>query len=175
MKQPLPVWSIPFLLALVGIAALVGHLSPVVLLVVGIETVIVSAYLILRSRNESTERQPLSNLLSLFPGHLLVLIIIALLNQPEKLAWLWTLVPLVTIAYDAVGRSLKLSSVLRVSISMFLYGILWADLFFLLERAVVLHRQISGNQEIMIAAGFGIAGALFLSLGVYRHWIAVKE
>ncbi|MCK5828111.1 hypothetical protein KAH43_06245 [Candidatus Bipolaricaulota bacterium] len=175
MRQPLPVWSIPFLLALVGIAALVGQLSPVVLLVVGLETLVVSAYLILRSRDESAERQPLSNLLALFPGHLLVLIIIALLNQPDKLAWLWTLVPLATIAYDAVGRSLKLSSVLRVSISMILYGILWADLFFLLERAVVLHRQISGDREIMIAAAFGIVGALFLSLGVYRHWMAAKE
>ena len=175
MRQPLPVWSIPFLLALVGIAALVGQLSPVVLLVVGLETLVVSAYLILRSRNESTERQPSSNLLALFPGHLLVLMIIALLDKPDTLAWLWTLVPLATIAYDAVGRSLKLSSVLRVSISMILYGILWADLFFLLERAVVLHRQISGDREIMIAAAFGIVGALFLSLGVYRHWMAAKE
>ncbi|MCK4570345.1 hypothetical protein KAT84_00200, partial [Candidatus Bipolaricaulota bacterium] len=111
----------------------------------------------------------------LFPGHLLVLVIIALLDQPDMLAWLWTLVPLATLAYDMVGRNAKLSSVIRMSISMILYGILWADLFFLLERAVVLHRQISGNQEIMIAAAFGGVGALFLSLGVYRHRIAAKE
>ena len=175
MRQPLPVWSIPFLLALVGIVAWVGHLSPAVLLIVVLETLIVSGYLILQSRGESSERQPSSNLLTLFPGHLLVLIIIALLDEPNTLAWLWTLVPLSTLAYDVVGRSQKLSSVLRMSISMILYGILWADLFFLLERAVVLHRQISGSREIMIAAAFGIIGALFLSLGVYRHWIAAKE
>jgi uncharacterized membrane protein YfcA len=175
MRPPLPIWSIPFLLALVGIAALVGHLSPTVLLVVGLETLAVSAYLILRSRNEPSKRQPSSNLLGLFPGHLMVLIIVALLDQPDGLAWLWIVVPLLTLAYDAVGRSPKLSSVLRVSISMILYGILWADLFFLLERAVVLHRHLSGDREIMIAAGFGVAGALFLSLGVYRHWIAAKE
>jgi hypothetical protein len=62
-----------------------------------------------------------------------------------------------------------------MSISMILYVILWADLFFLLERAVVLHRQLPGNREIMIAAAFGLAGALFLSMGIYRHWIAAKE
>lgn len=174
-RQSLPIGSIPFLLALVGIAALVGHLSPVLILIVGIETMILSAYLILRSRRDSTQQQPSSNLIALFPGHLLVLMIIALLDQPDKLAWLWTLIPLATIAYDVVGRSLKLSSVRRMSISMILYGILWADLFFLLERAVVLHRQISGDREITIAAAFGIVGALFLSLGVYRHWIAAKE
>ncbi|MBE0634731.1 hypothetical protein IH601_01865 [Candidatus Bipolaricaulota bacterium] len=175
MRPLLPVWSIPFLLALVGIAALVGHLSPIVLLVVGLETLIVSAYLIFRSRNEPSKQQPSSNLLTLFPGHLLVLIIISLLDHPNMLAWLWTLVPSATLAYDAIGRSLKLSSVLRTSISMILYGILWADLFFLLERAVVLHRQLSGDRAIMIAAAFGGVGVLFISLGVYRHWIAAKE
>ena len=175
MRQPLPVWSIPFLLALVGIVAWVGHLSPAVLLIVVLETLIFSGYMILQSRSEPSDRQPASNLLTLFPGHLLVLIIIALLDEPNMLAWLWTLVPLSTLAYDVVGRSQKLSSVLRMSISMILYGILWADLFLLLERAVVLHRQISGSREIMIAAAFGIIGALFLSLGVYRHWIAAKE
>jgi len=175
MRQPLPIWSIPFLLALVGIVAWIGHLSPTLLLVVGLETLIVSGYMIFQSRGETSEQQPCSNLLPLFPGHLLVLIIIALLDEPNTLAWLWTLVPLSTLAYDVVGRSQKLSSVLRMSISMILYGILWADLFFLLERAVVLHRQISGSQEVMIAAAFGIVGALFLSLGVYRHWMAAKE
>lgn len=163
------------MLTLVGIAALVGHLSPVVLIVAGLETVLVSAYLVIRARSEPSDRQPTSNLLPLFPGHLLVLIIIALLDRPNMLAWLWTLIPLATLAYDVVGRNAKLTSVIRMSISMILYGILWADLFFLLERAVVLHRQILGNREIMIAAAFGVVGTLFLSLGVYRHRIAAKE
>lgn len=175
MRKSLPVWSIPFLLALVGISAFIGHLSAVVLIVIGLETLIVCAYLVIRARGEPSGRQPTSNLLSLFPGHLLVLIIIALLDRPDLLAWLWTLVPLTTLAYDAVGRSAKFSSVVRMSISMILYGILWADLFFLLERAVVLHRQISGDLEILIAVAFGLVGALFLSLGVYRHRMAAKE
>jgi hypothetical protein len=106
---------------------------------------------------------------------LLVLIVIALLDQPDALAWLWTLVPLATLAYDGIGRSAKLSSEVRMSISMILYGILWADLFFLLERAVVLHRRISGSREIMIAVAFGFVGALFISLGAYRHRIVAKE
>jgi hypothetical protein len=44
-----------------------------------------------------------------------------------------------------------------------------------LERAIVLHRHLSGNREIMIAAAVGTAGALFLSLGVMRHRMAAKE
>ena len=175
MRKPLPIWSIPFLLALVGITAFIGHLSAVVLIVIGLETLIVSAYLVIRARGEPSDRQPTSHLLPLFPGHLLVLIIIALLDRPNTLAWLWTLVPLTTVAYDAVGRSARFSPKVRMSISMILYGILWADLFFLLARAVVLHRRMSGNGEIMIAAVFGLVGALFLSLGVYRHRIAAKE
>ncbi len=86
MRQPLPIWSIPFLLALVGIVAWVGHLSPTVLLIVVLETLIVSGYMIFQSRGEASERQPSSNLLTLFPGHLLVLIIIALLDEPNVIA-----------------------------------------------------------------------------------------
>jgi len=175
MRQPLPVWSIPFLLTLMGIAVLIGNLSTAVLIVAGLETVIVSVYLVIRSRNEPSDRQPPSNLLPLFPGHLLVLIMIALLEQPSMLAWLWTLIPLATLAYDVVGRNALLTAKVRMSISMILYGILWADVFFLLERAVVLHRQISGNREIMIAATFGVVGALFVLLGAYRHRLAAKE
>ena len=91
MRKSLPVWSIPLLLALVGITALVGHLGPAVLIVVSLETVIVSAYVVIRARAESSDRQPSSNLLPLFPGHLLVLIIIALLDRPNTLAWLASL------------------------------------------------------------------------------------
>ena len=116
MRKPLPVWSIPFLLTLVGIAALVGHLSTAVLIVIGLETLAVSAYLVIQARRAPSDRQPISHLLPLFPGHLLVLTIIALLDRPDTLAWLWTLVPLTTLAYDAVGRSTKISSKIRMSI-----------------------------------------------------------
>ena len=175
MRQPLPVWSIPFLLTLMGITVLIGNLSTAVLIASGLETIIVSVYLVIRSRSEPSGRQPPSNLLPLFPGHLLVLMMIALLEQPNVLAWLWTLVPLATLAYDVIGRNSMLTVRVRMSISMILYGILWADLFFLLERAVVLHRQVSGDREIMIAATFGVVGALFVLLGAYRHRLAAKE
>ena len=174
-KQPLPVWTLPFLLTLVGIVALVGNLQPAVLATIGAEVLVVCGYVIVLGRRESSTRQPTSNLLALLPGNLLVLLIIALLDRPNVLAWLWTFVPLTTIAYDMVGRSQRLASRVRMSISMILYVILWADLFFVLERAVVLHRQLVGVQEIMIAAAFGLVGTLFLSLGIYRHRFAAKE
>lgn len=175
MEKSLPVWSIPFLLTLAGIAALIGGLSTVVIMVIGLETLAVSAYLVIRARDERSDRRPVANLLPLFPGHLLVLIIIALLDRPNMLAWLWTIIPVATIAYDVVGRSTRSSPKARLSISMILYCILWIDVFFLLGSAVVLHRQISGTGEIVITAAFGLAGTLFLLLGVYRHRIAAKE
>ena len=176
MQKPLPVWSIPFILALASIAALAGNLALEPLAVIGIETLGVCAYLVVRGRGKpAADRRPASNLLSLFPGHLLLLLILALLKDPGILAWLWMLIPLLTVAYDATAQSARLSIRRRMSISMILYVILWADLFYLLERAIVLHRQLSGGREIMIAAAFGLAGVLFLSLGIYRHWIAAKE
>ena len=151
------------------------QLDSILVLVVGVETLLFAGYLVLRSRAQSSDYQPSTNVLSLFPGHLLVLLIIALLDDPSFLAWLWTIIPLSTVAYDAASRSATLPSVVRISISMILYGILWADLFFVLERAIVLHRNLSGKAEIMIAAGFAVAGTLFIALGVYRHWMTAKE
>jgi len=171
----MPIWSIPFLLVLVAICGFVGHLSPAALAVAIASTLLVCFYLLYRSRQGETERRPVSNLLSLVPGHLLVLLIVALLERPGILAWLWIILPVVTVTYDAVGRSSRIRPSVRMSISIILYGILWADLFFLLERAIVLHRQFGGSQEIMIAAAVGLVGVLFLSLGIYRHWISAKE
>ena len=175
MTRSVPVWSIPFLLILMGIVAVLGHLPLSVLVITSLETVVVAIYLILRSRSGDLDIQPVSNLLSLFPGHLLVLLIIALLDRPGMLAWLWTFIPLLTLLYDGIGRNHRLTGSVRISISTILYVILWADLFFLLERAVALHRHLSGSREIMIAAAVGLAGALFLSLGVMRHRMAAKE
>lgn len=175
MTPSLPVWSIPFLLVLLAISGWVGHLPPPVLGIAAAETILVCLVVLRQSRQEVEGPRPVSNLLSLLPGHLLVLLILALLESPGILAWLWTILPVATLLYDAVGRSSRLRSKVRISISIILYVILWADLFFLLERSVVRHRQLGGNQEIMIAAGIGLVGVLFLSLGVYRHWISAKE
>ncbi len=175
MTTSLPVWSIPFLLILVAISGFVGHLAPAALAVAVGETVLVCLYLLYTSRRSAEGPRPVSNLMSLTPGHLLVLLIVALLEAPGLLAWFWAILLPVTIVYDAVGRSARIRPKVRLSISSILYVILWADLFFLLERAVVLHRQVQGNQEIMIVAAVGLVGALFVSLGVYRHWIAAKE
>jgi len=175
MTTSLPVWSIPFLLVLVAIIGFVGQLSPAALAVAVGETVLVCLYLLYKSRRPVELPRPVSNLMSLVPGHLLVLLIVALLETPGLLAWLWTILLPVTILYDIVGCSARIRPKVRLSISSILYGILWADLFFLLERAIVLHRRIEGNQEIMIVAAVGLVGALFVSLGVYRHWIAAKE
>jgi hypothetical protein len=175
MTASLPVWSIPFLLILVAISGFVGHLPPAALGVAVAETVLVCLVLLRRARQEPAGPRPVSNLVALVPGHLLVLLIVALLESPGFLAWLWTILPAATLLYDSIGRSPRFRLRTRMSISIILYVILWADLFFLLERGVVLHRQLGGNQGIMIAAGIGLVGVLFLSLGVYRHWIAAKE
>jgi hypothetical protein len=170
-----PIWILPFLWILVALVARVGTLPIAMIGVTVTEVVLVSGYVILRSRRDRTDLQPVARLLPLLPGHLLVLLMLALLDSPGLLAWLWTLVPAVTLAYDIVGRCATLSGKRRMSISMILYGILWGDLFFLLERAVVLHRGIQGTGEIVIAAAFGVLGVLFLWVGAVRHWSVAKE
>lgn len=166
---------VPFLWLLAGLIAWIGNLSAPILGVVFTEVLLLSGYLVIRSRRMSTDRAPVSRLLPLLPGHLLVLLIVALLDAPDRLAWLWTIIPAATIGYDAWGRGSAGSPRVRMSISIALYGILWVDLFFLLGRAVLLHRGLAGSQAVVIATALGLVGALFLSVGVYRHWNVVKE
>ncbi|HDS28988.1 MAG TPA: hypothetical protein ENN96_00725, partial [Candidatus Acetothermia bacterium] len=124
MVSATPVWMIPFLLLLTGLIAWIGNLSAPVIGVVLAEMLLVCGYLLVRSRRPATKRAPVSRLLPLLPGHLLVLMMIALLESPDRLAWLWMIVPAATVAYDAWGRRDVRSPRAGVSISIALYGIL---------------------------------------------------
>ena len=174
IKPPLPIWSIPLLLTVLGIILLVGNLSLPLGVVAAAETLVASGYLIHRARTPGGGRRPVSNLIALFPGHLLLLLAIALLPEPDRLAALWAIVPIATLAYDLVSRNAP-EGVVRTSISIGLYAILWAVLFALLERIIAIQRGFGPGGETIAAVAFGVFGILFISLGIYRHWRAGKE
>ena len=174
MRPPLPIWSIPLMLAVIGIVLLVGRLSPVLGAVVVAETVLVSAYLVRRARKGAETERPVTNLLALFPGHLLLLLAVSLLESPDGLAALWASIPITSIAYDLVSRKAPRGAG-RTSTLIVLYAILWAVLFALLERVIAIRRGFGRGNEIIAAVAFGVFGVLFISLGIYRHWRAGKE
>jgi len=174
IRLPLPIWSIPLLLVVLGITLLVGNLSLPLAVVAAAETLVVSGYLVRRARTPGIGRRPVSNLIALFPGHLLLLLAIALLPEPDRLAALWTIVPIATLAYDLVSRNAP-EGLFRTSTSIGLYAILWAVLFALLERIIAIKRGFEPGGETIAAVAFGVFGVLFISLGIYRHWRAGKE
>lgn len=174
----LPTWSYPFVLGLVGIVLFVGNLSPAMQAGIGVESLLFLSYVFWRARGHPHTSRPVANLLPLFPGHLLLLFALALRPVPSTaLVVAWTVVPVATICYDIVTRWPIRSERLKFSLLVSLYCIIWADLFFLLERVIALGRNISGKIEIIIGAVFGVVGIAFLCLGAYRHWrvATVKE
>jgi hypothetical protein len=173
MKPPLPIWSIPLLLALVGIAVFIGRFSVGVVALVTAETVLVCGYLLWRGRRPAAARPP-SNLLPLLPGHLLLLVAVALLPDPDRLAWLWALLPVVTVTYDLVG-SHKARGRASTSILIGLYAILWAAVFTLLNRVIAISRGFGEREEILAAVAFAVFGGGFVVLGVFRHGRTDKE
>ncbi len=172
MKPTLPIWTIPLLLALLGIALLVGNLGLAAKVLVAVEALGYCGYLILRARSSGDAPRPVSNLLALFPGHLLLLLAISLLEGPDGLAYVWAIVPPATILYDLISWRGGLRAPFRTSISAILYGIIWVDLFFLLERLIALTRE--WDERIIIVV-LGVVGCAFLGLGLYRHRLAAKE
>lgn len=170
-----PTWSYPLILALLGLVLLVGDLSPGLQASVGAESLLFLGYLFLRSRRTGREGRTVAKLLPLFPGHLLLLFAISLLSTPKAgLIYLWMIVPAATAVYDLISFWSFLGGRVRMSISAGLYCIIWADLFFLLERVIALGRELSGGAEIVTAAMFGLVGTAFLFVGAYRHWRASK-
>ena len=173
-RPPLPIWSIPLLLVMFGITLFVGNLSPVVSLVVGVEVVGICAYLLWRGRRETGTKRSVSNVLSLFPGHLLLLLAVSLIEAPDGLASLWAIVPIATIVYDQASLRMR-AGWARTSILIGGYAILWAVLFALLERLIAIRRAVDPRGEIIVAAAIGVFGLLFISLGIYRHIRTGKE
>ena len=172
MKTSLPIWTIPLLLAILGIVLLMGNFGTVAKVVVTVEALAYYAYLIVRARRAGEAPRPVSNLLALFPGHLLLLLAISSLEAPDGLAYVWAIVPPATVLYDLISWRELLRVPIRTSISALLYAIIWADLFFLLERLIALTRE--WNETIIIVV-LGLVGCVFLGLGLYRHRLAAKE
>jgi len=173
-RPPLPIWAIPILLVILGIILLIGNLSSVMGLIVGAEVVGVCAYLLWRVRGEPDGARPISNVLSLFPGHMLLLLAVSLVESPDRLAALWAIVPIATIIYDQASLRMPVGPA-RTSILIGGYAILWAVLFALLERLIAFRRAATPRGEIIVATAIGVFGLLFISLGIYRHIRAGKE
>jgi hypothetical protein len=173
-KPALPVWSIPLLLAVVGIILAVGRLSLAVGVLVAAETILFCAYLLWRARRHPDVPRPTSNLIALFPGHLLLLLAVVLLPDPDRLALLWAIVPAASVAYDLISLR-EWRRDLRASTLIGLYAILWAALFTLLNRVIAIGRGFGEREEILAAVAFGVFGGLFISVGAFRHWRADKE
>ena len=176
MKDTLPVWSYPLVLALLGIVIAVGRLSTSFQIAISVETLLFITYLMLRSRRNTSHSQAPSNLLPLFPGHLLLLFALSIVpGQNTGLIGLWMLIPATSVLYDLVSLRKGLPVSRQVSILAVLYCIIWADLFALLERVVALGRGIQGHGEIKLIVVFGVLAVIFLAAGVYRHVYAIKS
>ena len=174
MRPQLPIWSIPLLFVLLGLIFFVGDLPKTAAIIVAVETVLYSAYLIFRHRWGSDRGGTVANVLPLYPGHLLLLLAVSLVPGTALLSYLWTVIPVASVGYDLVSLRVP-EGRRRTSTLIGLYCIIWADLFYVLERVIAIKRGFERSGEVIVAVAFGAVGILFISLGVYRHMRASKE
>jgi len=169
-----PIWTVPLLLLLLGIVMWVGAFTPVLKAVIAVEIIGLAIYLLMRNRRGYPQGEPISNLTMLLPGHMLILLAAIFAGAPERVAVLWTLIPAATLAYDLVTVVARNTRCGR-SILIGLYGILWADVFYLLQRVISHGRGFTAGEETIAVLAFGIGGAAFVLLGGFRHWRMNKE
>ena len=166
----LPIWSFPLILALLGLVLCVGKFPAIFQFGIGVESLLYLGYVLWRTRRPSFRSNAVARLLPLFPGHLLLLFAIGLVpGTSSELTAAWMVIPAATVCYDVLtpwGRTRTRAW----SILAGLYVIIWADLFYLLERVIALGRALERSAELSLAIVFGVLGAVFLSVGTYRHW-----
>ncbi len=173
MTAPLPVWTLPFVLVLLGVALVVGHFSPVVQAALGAATLCAVAYSSLALRLRRGDGRRVSNLLSLLPGHLLLLFGLGTLSHPDTFGVVWCVLPIGSVVYDWVSALGPFRG--RTSILAGVYAIIWLAVFFLLERFIVVGKGIAGHAAIVTAVAFGAISVVFVVTGTMRHRRAVKE
>ncbi len=173
MTPPLALWTLPFVLVLLGVALSFGRFSPAVAAVAAATTLCAVIYVALGSRVRRGGGRPPANLLGLLPGHLLLLFGLGMLAQPDALGLLWASLPLGSLVYDWAGARPPFAG--RTSILTGLYAIIWLVVFFLLERFVAEQKGLSGHAGVVTAVAFGAIGVVFVVTGTVRHRRAVKE
>lgn len=164
----LALWTYPLILALLGIVLFINATPLVwsILVTVGCLSWLVYAWW---TDRDVDRPKPLAGLITLLPGHLLLLFAILYTSGPDL--WpmvVWLLVIPWTIVYDAVGRSV-FGWTGRTSISAGSYAIIWAALLFLLERVIIAGRGLEGSVAAVLAACFAVFGCGFIYVGIQRH------
>lgn len=172
MKASLPLWALPIVLVLLGVALFFGRFSAAVMAAAGVATLAAVGYLAFRGRIAGGRRPP-ADLLTLLPGHLLLLFGLGTLRRPDALGLVWVVLPAGSLAYDALGTRPVFRG--QRSILSGLYGILWLVVFFLLERLIAERKGLSGHAEVVAAVAFGAIGLVFVLTGIARHRRVVKE
>jgi len=164
-----PSLTYPFILALLVLIFIWGNISMLLKTAVGVETVLFLGYLIFNAPKKG-RLAPMSNIVGLFPGHLLLLVAMSFLSSlGPGLFFLWMLIPAASAVYDYLGRGVRITGRAKKSILAGLYCIIWADVFFLLERIIVVGRGYSGLKEIILGVVLFVIAGWFLSIGAYRH------
>lgn len=172
-SSSLPLWMLPFVLALLGIALAFGRFSTATACVAAASTLGATAYAAGARRLRQEQRVPVANLLALVPGHLLLLFGLGMLPRPDVLGLVWSVLPIGSAVYDWMSGRREFHG--RTSILAGLYAILWLVVFFLLERLIVEGKGITGHGETVTAVAFAAIGVVFVVTGTLRHRRAVKE
>lgn len=165
----LAMWTYPLIAALLAVVLYVNPLPLLGSLAVSLGCGCWLLYAWWTDRRPPDCPKPLAGLITLLPGHLLLLFAVLFTSGADPwLVAVWLLVIPSTIVYDAVGRSAH-GWTGRTSISAGSYAIIWAALLFLLERAIVVGRGLEGSVAAVLAACFAVFGCGFIYVGIQRH------
>jgi len=169
----LPLWALPPLFAVLALVWVVGSLSTGVAAIASLAALVAIAYIPLSRRLRRERRGPPAGLLAMLPGHLLLLLALSWAPEPNRLALLWTALPVISVAYEVLWFRWRGSAL--ASILAGLYAILWCVVLVLLERVIARAKGISGREEAPVAIAFGVIAVVFVVTGVVRHRRAGKE
>lgn len=107
----------------------------------------------------------------LLPGHYLLLLILVLQSSLGKVSFaLWTVLILVTLGYSyLIGKgSFQAGLNYEKLTTSTLYCTIWGVVFFFVQKILITGLGIQGLKGNLLRLGVGLAGFLYIAVGIYR-------
>jgi dipeptide/tripeptide permease len=157
-------------IALGALVLVIGAFSLGQRIILGTAVLVFLGYKIYREQQGFRFELVKNNLLSLFPGHLLLLLGLSTLKDfyadSSLLLGIWLAVLALTLGLDFLANALGGE---RWAVLTGLYCLIFGGIFYLIRELLVRSEKLP-NQSELISLIVGIVGAIYLALAVYRFY-----
>ncbi len=164
------IWSKVLILAAWALAAFVGQDKwPIwIHIVTGVVAMLSLGYLIYREQKGFAIEFVRGNLLYILPFQMIWVLALSITDTTRfELWWVWTIIMLGSVVFDAVAHSGQ-SFDRRKQMLMVLYSVIWTAIFIIIHQLVLLGGRLDASGMVVFTVLLSLSGLAYVGLALYR-------